>query len=166
MTVQKERLRRLMAKFGRSRFRYMEVKDGAVNITAVQKSGARKATVKASEIEIEEEGAMKTTVPKPSLPTVDESKILEAHEVTPQTLLSPRVGHFFLTDKKRLKEPVLVAGAEVEEGQLIGMIESMNIRYEVKAEKAGLVAKTLVEDGEAVEYGQPLVRLQDPSEAS
>ena len=165
MTVQKERLRRLMAKFGRSRFRYMEVKDGAVNITAVQKSGARKATVKTSEIVMEEEG-VKATVPKPSLPTVDESKILEAHEVTPLTLLSPRVGHFFLTDKKRLKEPALVAGAEVEEGQLIGMIESMNIRYEVKAEKAGLVAKTLVEDGEAVEYGQPLVRLQDPSEAS
>ena len=165
MTVQKERLRRLMAKFGRSRFRYMEVKDGAVNITAVQKPGARKPVLKASDLVAEEE-AMKATVPKPSLPTVDESKIFEAHEVTPQTLLSPRVGHFYLTDKKRLKEPILVVGQEVTEGQVIGMIESMNIRYEVKAEKAGVVAETLVEDGETVEYGQPLARLQDPSEAS
>ena len=165
MTVQKERLRRLMAKFGRSRFRYMEVKDGAVNITAVQKPGARKPVLKASD-HVAEEEAMKSTVPKPSLPTVDESKIFEAHEVTPQTLLSPRVGHFYLTDKKRLKEPILVVGQEVTEGQVIGVIESMNIRYEVKAEKAGVVAETLVEDGETVEYGQPLARLQYPSEAS
>ena len=163
MTGQKERLRKLMAKFGRSRFRYMEVKDGAVNITAVQKPGVRKATV-AGGVIIDD--AIKSTVPKPSIPAVDESKILEAHEVTPNTLLSPRVGHFYLTDKKRLKDPVLVAGEEVQEGQLIGMIESMNIRYEVKAEKTGIVAKTLVEDGEAVEYGQPLARLQEPSEAS
>jgi len=179
----KDRLRKLMSKFGRSRFRYLEIQDGAMSVTAVLKPGARKpalavrststgpsaigaASTAAVAGSASGDDKPKTTVPKPSIPAADDNRVLESHEVTPQTLLSPRVGHFYLTDPKRIKTAVLVPGAAIEEGQVIGLIESMKIRYEVKAEKGGVVAETLVEDGEAVEYGQPLARLQLASEGN
>ena len=63
-----------------------------------------------------------------------------------------------------LATAALVPGSTIEAGQVIGLIESMKIRYEVKADKGGVVAETLVEDGEAVEFGQPLARLHETPE--
>jgi acetyl-CoA carboxylase biotin carboxyl carrier protein len=99
-------------------------------------------------------------VRKPSLPSVHADSILESEAVTPHTILSTRVGHFYLRDPKKLVEAVLTVGSKIQDGDIIGFIESMNVRHEVKAEMGGVVSSTLVEDGEAVEYGQPLARFE------
>lgn len=53
----------------------------------------------------------------------------------------------------------VAVGAQVEEGQVLACIESMRMMYEVKAPRGGQLAEILVEDGHAVEYGQPLLVL-------
>lgn len=167
MSQQKERLRRLMAKFGRSRFRYLEIRDGETVVTAVQKNPGR-VTSRAvlppdgGPIAVVDAGGGK--VPKPSIPA-PEMRPPDAQPVTPQSLRSARVGHFYLTISKGMPD-ILAPGAVIEAGQVVGIIESMKIKYEVKAERSGVVAEVLVENGEAVEFGQPLARLQEGPVAS
>ncbi|MCH2242769.1 MAG: biotin/lipoyl-binding protein, partial [Aquabacterium sp.] len=47
-------------------------------------------------------------------------------------------------------------GDQVKEGQVICIIEAMKIMNEIEADKAGTITKILVENGQAVEFGQPL----------
>ena len=47
-------------------------------------------------------------------------------------------------------------GAQVKEGQTICIIEAMKILNEIEADKSGTITQILGENGQAVEYGQPL----------
>lgn len=76
-----------------------------------------------------------------------------------KVLRSPRVGHFFLARDGQGEISVKDADL-IEEGQPIGQVESMNLKYEVRAEKPGVVDRVLIEDGEAVEFGQELILLK------
>jgi biotin carboxyl carrier protein len=78
---------------------------------------------------------------------------------TGKTILSPRVGHFFPL-RNQHGELALKGGEMIEEGQAFGLVESMNLKYEIRADKSGLVDQYLIEDGEAVEFGQPLILLK------
>lgn len=53
-------------------------------------------------------------------------------------------------------EPPVRKGDAVSVGQVIGAIESMKLMSDVRCEAAGVVDDVLVDDGAAVEYGQPL----------
>jgi len=75
----------------------------------------------------------------------------------PIVVKAGRVGVFHRRDTA---EDFLVAeGQEVDEGQTIGYIESVKLMTEVLAPETGKVSRVLVEDGAAVEYGQPLFEL-------
>lgn len=67
-----------------------------------------------------------------------------------QTVRSRRVGVFHHL------EPPVVLGQTVAAGQTLGVIESMRILSDVRAERAGAVNEILIEDGAPVEYDQPL----------
>ena len=53
-----------------------------------------------------------------------------------------------------------VAGARVQSGDRLGVVEVLGVPHEVLAPSDGVVATTLVEGGHAVEYGQELVRIE------
>ncbi len=84
---------------------------------------------------------------------------VEPAEAVPLTLRSPQVGTFYLSAEPE-SEPFLHEGDVVEEGQVIGLIEAMKLISEVEAEVGGTVRRILVEDGQPVEYGQPLFELE------
>ncbi len=71
------------------------------------------------------------------------------------TVNSPMVGTFYRASSPETKSFVEV-GDEVQEGQAICIIEAMKIMNEIEADKSGTVKKILVENGQPVEYGQPL----------
>ena len=52
--------------------------------------------------------------------------------------------------------PFVEVGTVVKEGQTICIIEAMKILNEIEADKSGTIAQILGENGQAVEYGQPL----------
>ena len=68
---------------------------------------------------------------------------------------SPMVGTFYRSASPGAKAFVEV-GSVVKEGDTICIIEAMKILNEIEADKSGTVTKILSENGEAVEYGQPL----------
>jgi acetyl-CoA carboxylase biotin carboxyl carrier protein len=52
--------------------------------------------------------------------------------------------------------PFVEIGQTVKEGQAICIIEAMKLLNEIEADKSGVIKAILVENGEPVEYGQPL----------
>jgi len=71
------------------------------------------------------------------------------------TVKSPMVGTFYRSSSPGAKAFVEV-GDTVKEGETICIIEAMKILNEIEADKAGTVTRILCENGQAVEYGQPL----------
>lgn len=71
------------------------------------------------------------------------------------TVKSPMVGSFYRTSSPGAK-PYVEIGDTVAVGDTICIIEAMKILNEIEADKAGVIKKIMVDNGAAVEYGQPL----------
>ena len=56
-------------------------------------------------------------------------------------------------------DPFIDVGQHVEKGDVLCVLEAMKLMNEMIAESSGTIAAILVEDGTAVEYGQPLFLL-------
>ncbi|RYF79431.1 MAG: acetyl-CoA carboxylase biotin carboxyl carrier protein [Comamonadaceae bacterium] len=78
-----------------------------------------------------------------------------AAEPTGHKVKSPMVGTFYRAASPGAPSFVEV-GSQVKEGDTLCIIEAMKILNEIEADKSGTVTKILGENGQAVEYGQPL----------
>jgi acetyl-CoA carboxylase biotin carboxyl carrier protein len=72
---------------------------------------------------------------------------------------SPMVGTFYRSASPGAKAYVEI-GSVVREGETICIIEAMKILNEIEADKSGTVTKILCDNGQAVEYGQPLFMIE------
>jgi acetyl-CoA carboxylase biotin carboxyl carrier protein len=81
--------------------------------------------------------------------------VAEVAEETGHVVKSPMVGTFYRSSSPGAKAFAEV-GDQVKEGQPICIIEAMKIMNEIETDVAGTVTKILVENGQPVEYGQPL----------
>ena len=71
------------------------------------------------------------------------------------TVKSPMVGTFYRSSSPGAKAFVEI-GSVVKEGETVCIIEAMKILNEIEADKSGTITRILSENGQAVEYGQPL----------
>lgn len=128
-----------------------------------------------SEIEVEEDGRrMRLQKPQPIQPVfqpypymgppLEQSgpvAVPEAPAAEPEpedalpTIDSPMVGTFYAAPAPG-EEPFIKVGDAVEEGQTVCIVEAMKLMNEVGAKSGCKIAKVLVENGEPVEFGQPL----------
>jgi acetyl-CoA carboxylase biotin carboxyl carrier protein len=74
---------------------------------------------------------------------------------TGHVVKSPMVGTFYRSASPGAK-PFVELGAQVKEGDTVCIIEAMKILNEIETDKAGTIVQILCENGQAVEYGQPL----------
>ena len=74
---------------------------------------------------------------------------------TGHTVKSPMVGTFYMSASPGAKSFVEL-GSAIKEGEPICIIEAMKIMNEIEADKSGTVKRILCENGQAVEFGQPL----------
>jgi acetyl-CoA carboxylase biotin carboxyl carrier protein len=74
---------------------------------------------------------------------------------------APMVGTFYRASSPTA-DPYVKEGDVVKEGQILCIIEAMKLMNEIEARRSGRIAKILVENGQPVEYGQPLF-LVDPA---
>jgi len=93
------------------------------------------------------EAAAPAAAPAQAVP--DRSKIIE----------SPIVGTFYRSATPGADAFVKV-GSKVEADQTVCIVEAMKVMNEIKAEKSGVIKEILVENGEPVEFGQPLFVLE------
>lgn len=68
---------------------------------------------------------------------------------------SPMVGTFYRSSAPGTP-PFVEIGSEVKEGATLCIIEAMKLLNEIDADKGGVVKQVLVENGQSVEFGQPL----------
>ena len=91
-----------------------------------------------------------------STPPATESEDASLHIVK-----SPIVGTFYESPSPGTAAFVKV-GDQVEQGQVLCIIEAMKLMNEIESKAAGRIVKVLVENGQPVEYGQPLFLLEPP----
>ncbi len=72
---------------------------------------------------------------------------------------SPMVGTFYAAPAPDA-QAFVQAGAQIEVGQVICIIEAMKLMNEIKSEVRGKIAEILVNNGDPVEFGQPLFTLE------
>ena len=93
-----------------------------------------------------------TATPAPaSAPPVAPAPEPEGHIVK-----SPMVGTFYRAATPGAK-PFVDIGDTVQSGDTLCIIEAMKLMNEIEADKSGVVKEILVENGQPVEFGQPLV---------
>jgi acetyl-CoA carboxylase biotin carboxyl carrier protein len=87
------------------------------------------------------------------------SAVAEPAPAPDHALKSPMVGTFYRSASPGSK-PFVEVGDAVKEGDPICIIEAMKIMNEIDADKSGTVKRILCENGQAVEFGQPLVIIE------
>jgi acetyl-CoA carboxylase biotin carboxyl carrier protein len=80
-------------------------------------------------------------------------------KATLKEIVSPMVGTFYRAPSPD-SAPYIVEGQEVSEETVVCIIEAMKVMNEIKAEVKGEVVEVLVENGTAVQFGQPLFRVK------
>lgn len=85
-------------------------------------------------------------------PPVDEDSLMPPGSIVE----SPMVGTFYRASTPGEK-PFVEVGSQVAKGDTLCIIEAMKIMNRIEAETSGTVRAVLVEDGQPVEYGEPLV---------
>jgi acetyl-CoA carboxylase biotin carboxyl carrier protein len=73
-------------------------------------------------------------------------------------VMSPMVGTFYRASAPG-EAPFIQVGGRIHKGDTVCIIEAMKLMNEIEAEVSGQVVAILVQNGEPVEYGQPLVRI-------
>lgn len=91
----------------------------------------------------------------PTMATLVTAPEAPAAEPAGHAVKSPMVGTFYRSSSPG-SSPFVEIGSVVKEGDTICIIEAMKILNEIEADKSGTVSKILSENGQAVEYGQPL----------
>lgn len=97
---------------------------------------------------------VQAAAPVAAAPAAAEAPVAPAAVVGHQ-VKSPMVGTFYRASSPGAKSFVEV-GSQVKEGETLCIIEAMKILNEIEADKSGTVTRILVDNGQAVEYGQPL----------
>lgn len=98
--------------------------------------------------------------PMPGAPGAPQAPAPEKKcEISGNVMKSPIVGTFYAASAPE-KPPYATVGKEVHKGDVLFIIESMKLMNEVTSEFDGIVAEIYAEDGEPVEFGQPIMRIE------
>ena len=140
---------REVSKAGLLNFQYSE---GDVNISmSCPEMGHAAAVVPAATTEV--------SMPVQAVESGNKVQESVAEEKAGEVVTSPLVGTFYAAPSEDAK-PFVKVGDTVSKGQTLAIVEAMKLMNEIESEYDGVVTKILVKNEEAVEYGQPLFRIQ------
>jgi acetyl-CoA carboxylase biotin carboxyl carrier protein len=97
--------------------------------------------------------------PQPTQATQEAPKVEVKEEKNIHIVKSPIVGTFYRAPAPGAK-PFVEVGSKVKKGDVLCIIEAMKIMNEIKSDVNGVVEEILVENGQPVEYGQPLFKIR------
>ncbi|WP_042223489.1 acetyl-CoA carboxylase biotin carboxyl carrier protein [Oceanobacillus manasiensis] len=99
-----------------------------------------------------------TTTEIPAQPEQEVSKNEEESKAYDYEIVSPMVGTFYIAPTPE-SDPFVKNGSKVEPSTVVCIVEAMKLFNEIEAEVKGEIVEILVNNGELVEYGQPLFRV-------
>ena len=104
--------------------------------------------------------AIAPALPASGLPkTADTKEAVKEEPSNVKEITSPMVGTFYLSPSPEAAQFVDL-GTLVKKGQTVCIIEAMKMMNEVDSELSGKIVKILVENGQPVEYGEPLFYIE------
>ena len=102
-------------------------------------------------------------VPAPAaVPAAVKAAPVESGRTAPdpgKVIESPTVGTFYRSSAPGA-EPFVKVGSHVDADTTVAVVEAMKVMNEIKAEKSGVIKEILLENGQPVEFGQPLFVLE------
>jgi acetyl-CoA carboxylase biotin carboxyl carrier protein len=131
----------------------IEVHEGeeSVRIINHHMTSAHQTVVQMPQANVQEniDPAPMQNAPETPLPAIDEGHIIK----------SPMVGIFYSSSSPDTPGFVEI-GQTVEKGDVLCIIEAMKIMNQIEADITGVISKVYVENGEPIEYGQPLFAIK------
>ncbi|WP_318470776.1 acetyl-CoA carboxylase biotin carboxyl carrier protein [Photobacterium leiognathi] len=103
--------------------------------------------------------AVAQPVEAPAAPVATAPAAETAAPVAGHSVLSPMVGTFYRSPSPEAKSFVEV-GQSVNIGDTLCIVEAMKMMNQIQADKAGKVVAILAEDGDAIEFDQPLIIIE------
>ncbi len=97
--------------------------------------------------------------PAPAAPAAAPAPAAASAPDKAKTIEAPIVGTFYRSSAPGAEAFVKV-GSKVDADTTVCIVEAMKVMNEIKAEKSGVIKEILVENGQPVEYGQPLFVLE------
>ncbi len=133
----------------------LEITEAEGKVRIVKSSGVA-PTVVAAPVVAAAVGPAVTPAPSPAAPAQSQAEPAPvASEASGHQVKSPMVGTFYRASSPGAKSFVEV-GSVVKQGDPVCIIEAMKILNEIEADQSGTITQILAENGQAVEYGQPL----------
>ena len=126
-------------------------------IEAVSHSGHSRFEYEESGVKIHMEKPETVQVSSVQVQTEVSEQIQEAAE--DQVITCPLVGIFYAAPEEGAEAFVSV-GDSVKKGQTLAIVEAMKLMNEIESEYDGVVTEVLVQNGQAVEFGQPLFKIR------
>jgi acetyl-CoA carboxylase biotin carboxyl carrier protein len=127
----------------------LEVTEGESKVRIVKSGAAPQNQVVMMQPQAAPQAAMPATAHQAAVPAAASAEP-EGHIVK-----SPMVGTFYRSSAPGTP-PFVEVGSNVKEGQTLCIIEAMKLLNEIDADASGVIKQILVENGQPVEFGQPL----------
>ncbi|KIF81074.1 acetyl-CoA carboxylase biotin carboxyl carrier protein [Noviherbaspirillum autotrophicum] len=130
----------------------LEVTEGDSKVRIVKSSG-----VPQSQVVMMPQQSMPQNMAAPAAPQAPAAAPVAAAPAEPEghVVKSPMVGTFYRASAPG-KPPFVEVGSTVKEGDTLCIIEAMKLLNEIDADASGVIKQILVENGQPVEFGQPL----------
>jgi len=135
----------------------IEIKEGEESVR-ISRHGAQQAAPVAYAAPAPVAAAPAPSAPAPAETPAAESAAPAAAPVADNAVLSPMVGTFYRSPSPEAPSFVEV-GQTVRVGDVLCIVEAMKMMNQIEADRAGTVTAIHVENGEAVEFDQPLISI-------
>ncbi|MGN0538167.1 MAG: acetyl-CoA carboxylase biotin carboxyl carrier protein [Acutalibacteraceae bacterium] len=154
-----DEIKALLAAFNDSKATELEIKNGDGEKLLIKQSTEKSTYITSAPIP-----PMSTEVitSAPAVSTVNTEPTEKSEEKTEESafadakvITSPMVGVFYAAPSPD-SEPYVTVGSTVKKGDVLCLIEAMKLMNEIQSEQSGEIVKICVENGQVVEYGQPL----------
>ena len=119
------------------------------------KMTAKKPTEK---VTVLENTPLVQTLPERAEAPAEKTAVKKPEEFSGQVVEAPIVGTFYAAPSPE-KEACVTVGKEVKKGDVLFIIESMKLMNEIQSDFDGVVTQIFLKDGDAVEYGQPVMTI-------
>ena len=154
-------IKELLKAFDESDSSYLRIKQDGVDIRLRKPDDVKQVVVAAPQTSVVNPTAVQVEASGATEPvSTSESPVEEKQQpVDGEIVKAPLVGVFYSAPSPEEK-PYVQVGDSVKEGQVLCLIEAMKLMNEVTAEKNGIITDICVENGQVVEYGQPLFMIK------
>ena len=147
------KVKKLIELLEESQIAEIEIHEGEESVRISRQSSAAGAPVQT----LVQIPGVEATVPAAEAGVVAEA---QAEEVEGHQVCAPMVGLFYEAPAPG-RPPFVELGREVKKGDVVCIIEAMKIMNQIEADVSGVISKIYVDNGEPVEYGQPLFLIRE-----